>query len=146
MLPRCPSAACEPRVAAAGGGEAGQSQRPGRRHPGAAGGRSRSYQQPVSRQIQQVKNNSASIIDGNNLRALPIWCRAEAEEAGQKEKLVLWEDCELVTVVDVVPGRLELTTQHIYFYDSSQEKEEGEESVREVDAKLWGKKHKLPST
>uniref|UniRef100_A0AAQ4QN44 Neurobeachin-like 1 n=1 Tax=Gasterosteus aculeatus aculeatus TaxID=481459 RepID=A0AAQ4QN44_GASAC len=49
----------------------------------------------------------------------------EAEEAGQKEKLVLWEDCELVTVVDVVPGRLELTTQHIYFYDSSQEKEEG---------------------
>uniref|UniRef100_A0A665U2V5 Neurobeachin-like protein 2 n=1 Tax=Echeneis naucrates TaxID=173247 RepID=A0A665U2V5_ECHNA len=50
---------------------------------------------------------------------------AEAEEAGQKEKLVLLEDCELVTVVDVVPGRLELTTQHIYFYDSSQEKEEG---------------------
>uniref|UniRef100_A0AAX7UYT6 Neurobeachin-like protein 2 n=1 Tax=Astatotilapia calliptera TaxID=8154 RepID=A0AAX7UYT6_ASTCA len=49
----------------------------------------------------------------------------EADEAGQKEKLVLWEDCELVTIVDVVPGRLELTTQHIYFYDSSQEKEEG---------------------
>ncbi|XP_063733785.1 neurobeachin-like protein 1 isoform X2 [Eleginops maclovinus] len=51
--------------------------------------------------------------------------QVEVEEAGQKEKLVLWEDCELVTVVDVVPGRLELTTQHIYFYDSSQEKEEG---------------------
>ncbi|XP_058471810.1 neurobeachin-like protein 1 isoform X2 [Solea solea] len=51
--------------------------------------------------------------------------QAEAEEVGQKEKLVLFEDCELVTVVDVVPGRLELTTQHIYFYDSSQEKEEG---------------------
>lgn len=48
------------------------------------------------------------------------------EEAGQKEKLILLEDCELVTIVDVVPGRLELTTQHIYFYDSSQEKEEGE--------------------
>lgn len=57
--------------------------------------------------------------------SLSVSCRAEAEEAGQKEKLVLWEDCELVTVVDVVPGRLELTTQHIYFYDSSQEKEEG---------------------
>ncbi|XP_026014158.1 neurobeachin-like protein 1 isoform X2 [Astatotilapia calliptera] len=51
--------------------------------------------------------------------------QVEADEAGQKEKLVLWEDCELVTIVDVVPGRLELTTQHIYFYDSSQEKEEG---------------------
>ena len=57
-----------------------------------------------------------------------MFCRVEAEEAGQKEKLVLWEDCELVTVVDVVPGRLELTTQHIYFYDSSQEKEEGEDT------------------
>lgn len=54
----------------------------------------------------------------------------EAEEAGQKEKLVLWEDCELVTVVDVVPGRLEITTQHIYFYDSSPEKEEGKEERR----------------
>ncbi len=52
---------------------------------------------------------------------------------------MLWEDCELVTVVDVVPGRLELTTQHIYFYDSSQEKEEGEETVRGVGEKLWGK-------
>lgn len=43
---------------------------------------------------------------------------------------MLWEDCELVTIVDVVPGRLELTTQHIYFYDSSQEKEEGEHRER----------------
>ncbi|XP_030637055.1 neurobeachin-like protein 1 [Chanos chanos] len=51
--------------------------------------------------------------------------QADSEEAGQKEKLVLWEDCELVTVVDVYPGRLELTNQHIYFYDSSAEKEEG---------------------
>uniref|UniRef100_A0AAZ3QZJ3 Neurobeachin-like protein 2 n=1 Tax=Oncorhynchus tshawytscha TaxID=74940 RepID=A0AAZ3QZJ3_ONCTS len=49
----------------------------------------------------------------------------DVEEAGQKEKLVLWEDCELVSQVDVSPGRLELTTQHIYFYDSSTEKEEG---------------------
>lgn len=52
------------------------------------------------------------------------------EEASQKEKLILSEDCELVTIVDVVPGRLELTTQHIYFYDSSQEKEEGEGDMR----------------
>ncbi len=55
--------------------------------------------------------------------------RADSEEAGQKEKLVISEDCELVTVVDVYPGRLELTTQHIYFYDSSAEKEEGEEKL-----------------
>lgn len=56
--------------------------------------------------------------------------RAEMEEASQKEKLILSEDCELVTIVDVVPGRLELTTQHIYFYDGTQEKEEGEDMRR----------------
>lgn len=61
------------------------------------------------------------------------------EEAGQKEKLILSEDCELVTIVDVVPGRLELTTQHIYFYDSSQEKEEGEMEHKEEDIKNDGR-------
>uniref|UniRef100_A0A8C4KFS9 Neurobeachin-like protein 2 n=1 Tax=Dromaius novaehollandiae TaxID=8790 RepID=A0A8C4KFS9_DRONO len=48
-----------------------------------------------------------------------------AEEQSQKEKLVLSEDCELITVIDVIPGRLEITTQHIYFFDGSIEKEEG---------------------
>uniref|UniRef100_A0A8C4KJI5 Neurobeachin-like protein 2 n=1 Tax=Dromaius novaehollandiae TaxID=8790 RepID=A0A8C4KJI5_DRONO len=49
----------------------------------------------------------------------------EKEEQSQKEKLVLSEDCELITVIDVIPGRLEITTQHIYFFDGSIEKEEG---------------------
>uniref|UniRef100_A0A452HZU3 Neurobeachin-like protein 2 n=1 Tax=Gopherus agassizii TaxID=38772 RepID=A0A452HZU3_9SAUR len=48
------------------------------------------------------------------------------EEQGQKEKLVLSEECELITLIDVIPGRLEVTTQHICFYDGSIEKEEGE--------------------
>uniref|UniRef100_A0A2K5YND7 Neurobeachin like 1 n=1 Tax=Mandrillus leucophaeus TaxID=9568 RepID=A0A2K5YND7_MANLE len=49
----------------------------------------------------------------------------EKEEQDQKEKLVLMEDCELITIIDVIPGRLEITTQHIYFYDGSIEKEDG---------------------
>nr|XP_033801863.1 neurobeachin-like protein 1 isoform X2 [Geotrypetes seraphini] len=49
----------------------------------------------------------------------------EKEEPSQKEKLVLSEDCELITIMDVISGKLEITTQHIYFYDSSIEKEEG---------------------
>ncbi|XP_075464697.1 neurobeachin-like protein 1 isoform X2 [Ascaphus truei] len=49
----------------------------------------------------------------------------EKEEQSQKEKLVLLEDCELITVMDVIPGRLEVTTQHIYFSDGSTDKEEG---------------------
>uniref|UniRef100_A0A8B9RHI3 Neurobeachin-like protein 2 n=1 Tax=Astyanax mexicanus TaxID=7994 RepID=A0A8B9RHI3_ASTMX len=51
--------------------------------------------------------------------------QVDDEDANQKEKLVMSEDCELVTVVDVYPGRLDITTHHIYFYDSSTEKEEG---------------------
>uniref|UniRef100_A0A3B4CCN7 Neurobeachin-like protein 2 n=1 Tax=Pygocentrus nattereri TaxID=42514 RepID=A0A3B4CCN7_PYGNA len=51
--------------------------------------------------------------------------QADDEDASQKEKLVMSEDCELVTVVDIYPGRLDITTHHIYFYDSSTEKEEG---------------------
>lgn len=70
-----------------------------------------------------------------------ISSRAEMEEAGQKEKLVLSEDCELVTIVDVVPGRLELTTQHIYFYDSSLEKEEGQGDRRRRMIRFWIEHH-----
>lgn len=51
----------------------------------------------------------------------------EGEEDSQKEKLVLSEDCELITIVAVIPGRLEVTTHHLYFYDGSSEKEETEE-------------------
>uniref|UniRef100_A0A665UD71 Neurobeachin-like protein 2 n=1 Tax=Echeneis naucrates TaxID=173247 RepID=A0A665UD71_ECHNA len=51
------------------------------------------------------------------------------QDESQKEKLVLSEDCELITIVAVVPGRLEVTTHHIYFYDGSSEKEETEEGI-----------------
>ncbi|XP_018427338.1 PREDICTED: LOW QUALITY PROTEIN: neurobeachin-like protein 2 [Nanorana parkeri] len=53
----------------------------------------------------------------------------ETKEPNQKEKLVISEDCELITVVDVILGRLEVTTQHIYFYDLSSEKQETEEGI-----------------
>lgn len=51
----------------------------------------------------------------------------EAEDESQKEKLILSEECELITIIAVVPGRLEVTTHHLYFYDGSCEKEETEE-------------------
>lgn len=101
---------------------------------------------PAAANNQSVaKHDSNHTCSCNRYRELqPLSpCRVEAEEAGQKEKLVLWEDCELVTVVDVVPGRLELTTQHIYFYDSSQEKEEGEE---DSEVRKYRRKHHLTCT
>lgn len=57
----------------------------------------------------------------------------EGEDESQKEKLVLSEDCELITIVAVVPGRLEITTHHLYFYDGSSEKEETEEGSKICD-------------
>lgn len=56
----------------------------------------------------------------------------EGEEESQKEKLVLSEECELITIVAVVPGRLEVTTHHLYFYDGSSEKEETEEGESQL--------------
>ncbi|KAM4688208.1 neurobeachin-like protein 2 [Discoglossus pictus] len=53
----------------------------------------------------------------------------EPKEQNQKEKLVIAEDCELITIVAVIPGRLEVTTQQIYFYDMSSEREETEEGI-----------------
>ncbi|XP_042328517.1 neurobeachin-like protein 2 isoform X2 [Sceloporus undulatus] len=53
----------------------------------------------------------------------------EPKEQSQREKLMISEDCELITIVAVIPGRLEVTTQHIYFYDGSSEKDETEEGI-----------------
>ncbi|KAK4826633.1 hypothetical protein QYF61_010561 [Mycteria americana] len=55
--------------------------------------------------------------------------QSEPKEQNQREKLVVSEDCELITTVAVVPGRLEVTTQHVYFYDGSSEKEETEGGI-----------------
>ncbi|CAH1788242.1 unnamed protein product [Owenia fusiformis] len=48
------------------------------------------------------------------------------EDLVGKEKLVLSEDCELVTIMNVIKGRLEVTTTHVYFFDCSLHKEERE--------------------
>ncbi|XP_069051092.1 neurobeachin-like protein 2 [Lepisosteus oculatus] len=55
--------------------------------------------------------------------------QTEVDEENQKEKLVLSEECELITIVAVIQGRLEVTTHHLYFYDGTSEKEETEEGI-----------------
>lgn len=52
------------------------------------------------------------------------------EEYTGREKLVISEDVELVTLVDVIKGRLEVTTTHVYFFDCSSNKEEGGEDFK----------------
>uniref|UniRef100_A0A8C5LHT8 Neurobeachin like 1 n=1 Tax=Jaculus jaculus TaxID=51337 RepID=A0A8C5LHT8_JACJA len=80
--------------------------------------------------LEAVKQVKVSDMEEDKLELLEedMAARAnidEKEEQDQKEKLVLTEDCELITIIDVIPGRLEVTTQHIYFYDNSIEKEDG---------------------
>jgi len=48
------------------------------------------------------------------------------EELTGKEKLVLTEDCELVTATEVITGRLDVTTTHLYFFDCTLNRENGE--------------------
>nr|XP_031542527.1 neurobeachin-like protein 2 isoform X6 [Vicugna pacos] len=64
----------------------------------------------------------------DDLAALEMALEA-AELDEQHEKLVLSAECQLVTVVAVVPGLLEVTTQHVYFYDGSTERVETEEGI-----------------
>jgi hypothetical protein len=44
----------------------------------------------------------------------------------EQEKFLVSEECELVTLMSVIRGRFELTTAHLYFFDSRPIKE-GEE-------------------
>ncbi|XP_066264160.1 neurobeachin-like protein 1 isoform X5 [Branchiostoma lanceolatum] len=49
----------------------------------------------------------------------------QPSEASQKEKQKLQAECSLVTIMNVLEGRLEITNSHVYFYDCSPNKEEG---------------------
>uniref|UniRef100_A0A5F8HIN1 Neurobeachin-like protein 2 n=1 Tax=Monodelphis domestica TaxID=13616 RepID=A0A5F8HIN1_MONDO len=84
------------------------------------------------------QHSEASALRDNLGNLTPLTCpdvhplslsTESSEPGGQQEKLVLWEDCQLITIVAVIPGRLEVTTQHLYFYDCSVEKEETEEGI-----------------
>ncbi|KAI4887748.1 hypothetical protein NFI96_031408 [Prochilodus magdalenae] len=58
-----------------------------------------------------AKEAKVSDMEDDQLEEEAIDIQAEeGEEDSQKEKLVLSEDCELITIVAVVPGRLEVTT------------------------------------
>ncbi|KAK2169991.1 hypothetical protein LSH36_5g09019 [Paralvinella palmiformis] len=53
---------------------------------------------------------------------------SKTEEIHVKEKLILSEQCELITIMESVKGRLEVTTTHVYFFDGRLEREEGLDS------------------
>lgn len=50
--------------------------------------------------------------------------RVEGEAETGKEKLVLSQECHLVTLMNAVKGRFDITTTHVYFHDLSPIKED----------------------
>lgn len=50
--------------------------------------------------------------------------RVEGEAEAGKEKLVLSQECHLVTLMNAVKGRFDITTTHVYFHDLSPIKED----------------------
>jgi len=47
----------------------------------------------------------------------------QVETTNKKEELELKIDCQLITMMDPIPGRLEITTKNIYFFDLSHTQE-----------------------
>ncbi|XP_077975013.1 neurobeachin-like protein 1 isoform X3 [Styela clava] len=47
-----------------------------------------------------------------------------ADTQSQKEKSVFSAECHLVTLMDYIVGKIEISTTHVYFYDSSVNKDE----------------------
>ena len=70
----------------------------------------------------------SNLLSGNKAIVFCFLCSLPEEQKEvrqQQEKLVLQEECELITVMEVIKGRLEVTTSHIYFFDFTPNKEEG---------------------
>lgn len=64
------------------------------------------------------------LIQIRHLLLIPNF-RIEGLNETEKEKTVISDDCELVTLLTVIKGRFEVTTSDIYFLDLSPLKEEG---------------------
>ncbi|KAK7111968.1 hypothetical protein V1264_011504 [Littorina saxatilis] len=84
----------------------------------------------VAKEALVSKENMADDTLGDEEWSVISASSANMEEYTGKEKLVISEDVELVTVVDIVKGRLEVTSTHVYFFDCSSNKEEGGEDFK----------------
>lgn len=54
-----------------------------------------------------------------------MFCSSQSAEAQEKVKTVVSEECSLVTLVDVSPGKFEVTNTFMYFFESSNKVDEG---------------------
>uniref|UniRef100_T1J5I8 BEACH domain-containing protein n=1 Tax=Strigamia maritima TaxID=126957 RepID=T1J5I8_STRMM len=74
---------------------------------------------PLSLTIEAKANAvQEDSLEDEEINVLPL-VENTGSDIGAKEKLILKENCELITLMSIVKGRLEITTTHVYFFDSS---------------------------
>lgn len=59
-------------------------------------------------------------------RAEDLEEQASLSTRHEKEKILKSFKCDLVMLMDRIPGRLDITTQHLYFFSDEQEKKESQ--------------------
>ena len=71
-----------------------------------------------------MKEEDEQLLDQLWLDSDTLGAREEADAVTEKEKIVRTVRCSLVTLMDCNPGRLEVTTKHLYFFSDQQERKE----------------------
>ena len=82
----------------------------------------------------QLAKRTLSVKEEDEQLLEQLWLDTDApgahEEAdvvvGEKEKIVRTVKCSLITLMDCNPGRLEVTTKHLYFFSDQQERKEAQ--------------------
>ena len=77
-----------------------------------------------------VQNLAEDSLTEDDLKSIAMEQMETAQETNESEKLterlILSEDCQRVTYMSVVKGKLELTTSFLYFFDGSPYREDVE--------------------
>ena len=83
----------------------------------------------ISKEALQASGGDDDSLTEEELKSIAKQQMETASDAGiggggsdlerSAEKLIMSEDCELVTFMSVVRGKFELTTSYVYFFDSS---------------------------
>lgn len=77
------------------------------------------------------RTSSGSVTEEDDQLLEQLWSdadapgkREEVDPVPEKEKIVRTVKCDLITLMDRNPGRLEVTTKHLYFFSDQQERKE----------------------
>ena len=80
----------------------------------------------VAKRKPSVKEEDEQLLEQLWLDADAPGAHEEADVVGEKEKIVRTVKCSLITLMDCNPGRLEVTTKHLYFFSDQQERKEAQ--------------------